>query len=188
MDVRRIIPLLWLGIFVLWAIAGFASKKTVRPQFDLRARGPVWVVILAWFLLFNPQFRPGLLGSRFVPMTDAIAYTGFAITVAGLAFAVWARFYIGRNWDGLVALKEDHQLVRGGPYGIVRHPIYSGFMLATLGTAIVEGEVAGLVSTAMIVVAWGYKARVEEAFMIEQFGAEYEQYRRDVKGLVPLVW
>ncbi len=116
------------------------------------------------------------------------AYTGFAITVAGLAFAVWARFYIGRNWDGLVALKEDHQLVRGGPYAIVRHPIYSGFMLATLGTAIADGEVAGLVSTAMIVIAWGYKARVEEAFMIEQFGAEYLQYRRDVKGLIPLVW
>ncbi len=188
MDVQRIIPILWPGIFVLWAIAGATAKRTVRAQFDLRARAPVWVVILAWFLLLDPRFRPGLLGLRFVPMTDATAYTGFALTAFGLAFAVWARFCIGRNWDGLVALKEDHQLVRGGPYAIVRHPIYSGFMLATLGTAIVDGEVAGLVSTAMIVVAWGYKARVEEAFMIEQFGAEYEQYRRDVKGLIPLIW
>jgi protein-S-isoprenylcysteine O-methyltransferase Ste14 len=108
--------------------------------------------------------------------------------VIGLAFAVWARFSIGRNWDGLVALKENHQLMRSGPYAIVRHPIYSGFMLATFGTAMVGGKVAGLVSTALIILAWGYKSRVEEEFMIKQFGAEYEQYRHDVKALIPLIW
>jgi protein-S-isoprenylcysteine O-methyltransferase Ste14 len=121
-------------------------------------------------------------------MTEAVAYAGLAITVIGLVFAVWARFYIGRNWDGLIALKEDHQLVRRGPYAIVRHPIYSGFMLATLGTAIAQGQLAGLVSTFMIVLAWGYKSRVEERFMTARFGAEYDQYRREVKALVPMVW
>jgi len=187
-DVQRIIAFLWLGIFVLWAIAGVTVKQTVQSQFDLRSRGPVWVVILAWFLLLNPRYRPGLLGLRFVPMTEAVAYAGLAITVIGLVFAVWARFYIGRNWDGLIALKEDHQLVRRGPYAIVRHPIYSGFMLATLGTAIAQGQLAGLVSTVMIVLAWGYKSRVEERFMTARFGAEYDQYRREVKALVPMVW
>jgi len=113
---------------------------------------------------------------------------GLAITVIGLGFAVWARLHIGRNWDALVALKENHQLVRTGPYAIVRHPIYSGFISATLGTAIAQGDVGGLISTALIAIAWGYKSRVEEAFMIEAFGAEYEQYRREVKALIPFVW
>jgi protein-S-isoprenylcysteine O-methyltransferase Ste14 len=188
MDVQRIIGFLWIGIFALWAIAGIATKQTVRAKFDLQARAPVWVVIIAWALLFSLKLRQGPLGWRFVPMTDATAYTGLVITVVGLAFSVWARFRIGRNWDGLVALKENHQLIRGGPYAIVRHPIYSGFMLATFGTAVAQGEVAGLVSTALIVIAWGYKSRVEETFMIQQFGEQYEQYRRDVKGLIPLVW
>jgi protein-S-isoprenylcysteine O-methyltransferase Ste14 len=78
--------------------------------------------------------------------------------------------------------------MRRGPYGIVRHPIYSGFMLATLGTAMVQGEVWRLSSVALIVIAWGYKARMEEKFLIERFGDQYEQYRRDVKALVPAVW
>ena len=75
-----------------------------------------------------------------------------------------------------------------GPYGIVRHPIYSGFMLATLGTAIAFGEWSGVLSVAMIVGAWGYKARLEESAMLEQFGTEYELYRAKVRGLVPFVW
>jgi protein-S-isoprenylcysteine O-methyltransferase Ste14 len=188
LDVHRTLRILWLAVFVVWAIARASVKQTVRSQLDLRVRGPVWVVWIAWALLFGDRFRPGPLGLRFLPITDETAYTGLAITAVGLAFAVWARFAIGRNWDDLVALKEDHQLVRGGPYAIVRHPIYSGFMLATLGTAVAQGDAGGLISTALIVIAWAYKARVEEAFMIEQFGAEYEQYRREVKGLIPLVW
>lgn len=70
----------------------------------------------------------------------------------------------------------------------MRHPIYAGFMLATLGTAIVFGEVGGLVSTALVVICWGYKAHLEESFMVEQFGAEYEDYRHHVKALIPGVW
>ena len=119
------------------------------------------------------------------PATD---YIGLALTIAGLGFAVWARFVIGRNWGGMITVQQDHKLMLRGPYAIVRHPIYSGFMLATLGTAIVLGEIGGLVSVALIVIAWGYKARLEESVMIEQFGAEYEEYRRKVKGLIPGVW
>ena len=70
----------------------------------------------------------------------------------------------------------------------MRHPIYSGFMLATLGTALILGEIGGLISVALIVIAWGYKAHLEEAFMIEQFGNEYEDYRHTVKGLIPGIW
>jgi len=184
----RVAGFCWLGIFVLWAILGFAVKQTVGSRSDARARIAVWGVMLAWLILFSDRMRPGVLSARFLPTDPTIAYVGLAITIIGLGFAVWARFAIGRNWGGLITVQQDHKLMRTGPYGIVRHPIYSGFMLATLGTAIIVGEIGGLVSVALIVISWGYKARLEESFMIEQFGAEYEDYRRDVKRLIPGVW
>jgi protein-S-isoprenylcysteine O-methyltransferase Ste14 len=88
----------------------------------------------------------------------------------------------------LIELKKDHQLIRSGPYAIVRHPIYSGFMLATLGTAIAFGEWSGLLAFVMIAIAWGYKATLEERALTEKFGNEYEEYRRRVKRLVPFIW
>ena len=188
MDTFDFAALLWLAIFVLWAILGFTAKRTVGSHSDTRARISVWFVMLAWLILFNRNLRPGLLGQRFLPVRPATDYIGLALTIAGLGFAVWARFVIGRNWGGMITVQQDHKLMQRGPYDIVRHPIYSGFMLATLGTAIILGEIGGLISVALIVIAWGYKARLEESFMIEQFGAEYEEYRRKVKGLIPGVW
>ena len=88
----------------------------------------------------------------------------------------------------MITVQENHKLIRQGPYAIVRHPIYSGFMLATLGTALILGEIGGLISVALIVIAWGYKAHLEESFMTEQFGSEYEDYRHNVKGLIPGIW
>ena len=118
----------------------------------------------------------------------ATAYVGLGVTVAGLAFAVLARFYIGKNWSALIQVKEGHELIQTGPYGLVRHPIYSGLMLATLGTAIAYGELSGFIGFILVVAAWGYKSRLEEAAMAEQFGAQYEKYRSQVKGLIPFIW
>jgi len=186
--VNDIVGPMWLAIFIIWAISGLTVKDTVRSKSDARARLLVWGVWLGWIILFNQNFRPGLLAERFVPLGPAAAYTGLALTVVGLGFAAWARFAIGRNWGGAITVQEGHKVVRNGPYAVVRHPIYSVFMLATFGTALVIGQVGGLVSTALVVLCWGYKAHLEESFLVEQFGTEYEQYRHDVKGLIPGVW
>jgi protein-S-isoprenylcysteine O-methyltransferase Ste14 len=184
----RVAGLCWLAIFVLWAILGFTVKQTVGSRSDARARIAVWGVILAWLILFSDDMRPGVLAKRFLSIDPVISDVGLAITIIGLGFAVWARFVIGRNWGGMITVQQDHKLMRKGPYGIVRHPNYSGFMLATLGTAIILGQVGGLISVALIVISWGYKARLEETLMVEQFGAEYEDYRRHVKALIPGIW
>jgi protein-S-isoprenylcysteine O-methyltransferase Ste14 len=118
----------------------------------------------------------------------ATAYVGLAITEVGLAFAILARIYIGKNWSALIQVKEGHELIQSGPYAVVRHPIYSGLMLATLGTAIAYGELSGFIGFVMVVGAWAYKSRLEEAAMAEQFGALYEKYRSHVKALIPFVW
>jgi len=161
-DVPNTLKAVWTAIFVLWAISSIMSKPIVRTQDDWRGRAALWVVMLGWFLLFNNGFNLGPLDARLIPDTPAIAYTGFSIAIVGLAFAVWARVYIGRDWSAAVTLQEGHKIVRTGPYAIVRHPIYSGFMLASLGTAIALGPIAGFVGTALVMGAWGYKSCMEE--------------------------
>jgi protein-S-isoprenylcysteine O-methyltransferase Ste14 len=188
-GVLRAILLLWTAIFVIWAIASLSAKRTTASApSEWKSRLALWAVVLSWWLVLRQGNWPGLLAVRFVPEGMPAAYVGLVLTCLGLGFAVWARFSIGNNWDSMVVLKEDHQLVRTGPYSIVRHPIYSGFMLATLGTAVAQGEIGRLLAVPVIVIAWGYKARVEEAFLKQRFGSQYDQYRREVKALIPAVW
>ena len=87
-----------------------------------------------------------------------------------------------------MTVKRGHELIRSGPYSVVRHPIYSGFLLAILGTAIYQGEVKGLLALVLASVTWKIKSLHEEAFMVTEFGDQYAQYKRDVKSLVPWVW
>jgi protein-S-isoprenylcysteine O-methyltransferase len=110
-----------------------------------------------------------------------------ALTILGSAFAIWARSALGGNWSAAVTVKKNHSLVQRGPYQVVRHPIYSGCLLAMLGTAIVFGEVGCFVAVVLALVAWWLKSRVEEEFMTQQFGDDYRSYQRSVKRLVPFL-
>ena len=137
---------------------------------------------------FSRSFRFAALTRSFLPDSPALAYSGLAVTAIGIAFAIWARFWLGENWSGTVTIKENHSLVKTGPYSIVRHPIYTGFLSALIGTILVYHEVRGLIALAFIMVMLLLKIRTEEQFMREQFGTEYVEYSRRVKTLVPFVY
>lgn len=130
----------------------------------------------------------GPLSWRFVHASRTVAVVGLTMTLAGCAFAVWARVLLGGNWSGEVVIKQHHELVRRGPYASVRHPIYTGILLAMLGSALEIGELRGLVAVALAVAGWGLKARDEDVLLAEQFGEEFVRYRRDVRALIPFVW
>ena len=163
------------------------TKRTARTQSASSRVVQGAVFILAFLLLFK-DLRLGPLAWRFIPQSSSADYIGLALTVAGVAFAIWARFYLGRNWSGIVTIKQDHKLIRNGPYAVVRHPIYAGFELAILGTAINIGEVRGLAAAGVALIGMGLRVRLEEAFMTEQFGEEYVQYKKNVKAVIPFVW
>ena len=186
--INQVIVAAWIGVFVIWWIAGRLSKQTIQIRSPGRAHLANWIVGLGWWLLLSHGAEQPVLSWRWRPESAALDVAGLAIALSALAFCLWARFYLGRNWSAVITVTKDHELIRTGPYAVVRHPIYSGFMLATLGTAIAFGEVSGLLAVLLVVTAWGYKARLEEATMLEQFGPEYERYRRDVKGLLPFVY
>lgn len=178
---------IWIGLFILWIVSGAFAKASVRRESPGSRLPHLAIMVVAFLLLFDRPIYMGPLSQRFIADTTATQGIGLAMTIAGAAFAIWARLSIGSNWSGNVTIKQDHELKRDGPYAIVRHPIYSGLLLAMLGTAIAIGEWRGLAGLALALIGWRMKSLVEERFMREQFGEQYIAYQRDVKALIPFV-
>ena len=184
----NVVAVAWVAFALVWLVAAFTTKATVRRQSVGSRLREVLPLVAAFALL---RSNPGLmqwLSARFVPRTLEWETFGAAVTIAGLVIAIWARFYLGANWSATVTVKQDHQLIRSGPYSVVRHPIYSGLLLAMLGTATYVGEIRGLFAVALATWGWKMKSRLEEAFMESEFGEQYVRYRREVKALVPFLW
>jgi len=185
---RYLFPALWLGWALYWWALSGNVKPTVRrePVFSrLLHIGPLALALALVWAPSIPWIPP--LQLRLLPRGAAAFWTGVALTVAGLLFTMQARAYLGRNWSGVVTLKKDHELVTGGPYGIVRHPIYTGLLLAFVGSAVARGTLAGAVALVLVVLALWRKLRMEERWMREQFGEAYSTYARRVAALIPFV-
>ena len=179
---------LWAVLWIVWLVSALMSKRSVQTQSGSSRLVQGILVITAFYLLFARKTGPHWLHQRIFPETDAaLLWVGLVLTAAGLGFAILARLWIGRNWSGTITIKEQHELIQGGHYRIVRHPIYTGLSLAYLGTAIVYGELRGLAGFALLLVGFGLKLRIEESFMLQQFGNAYLDYKRRVKALVPFV-
>jgi protein-S-isoprenylcysteine O-methyltransferase Ste14 len=178
----------WVAFVAVWIITAFQTKPTSRKEDFWASLGYRLLSVIAAFLLFSRRLAVGFLGLHFRPPSTIAEFAGFVITVFGIGFAVWARFFLGGNWSAMVTVKENHELIRSGPYAIVRHPIYSGVSLAALGTAITKGEVRGLIAVVLLVIAWRWKWGKEERFMSQQFGEQYADYKRHVHALIPGIW
>jgi protein-S-isoprenylcysteine O-methyltransferase Ste14 len=178
------ISAIWIAWMVYWWLSARDVKPTRRPETS-RDRVIYRIpLVLAILCLSAPRLVPGVLHRRFVPPGLPAQAAGFVLLLAGLAFAIWARRHLGRNWSASVVVKEDHALVRTGPYRRVRHPIYTGLLLAYLGTAVAVGEWRGLVGLGLAIGSFLLKSRLEEQRMAETF-PEYAEYRRHTAALVP---
>jgi protein-S-isoprenylcysteine O-methyltransferase Ste14 len=115
-------------------VKAVARQEGWQSRFAYSA--PLWVAAV---LLVSPSL-PGFLSERLLPDDASIVRIGVLLTAAGLGFAIWARVHLGGNWSAEVTVKHDHELIGSGPYALARHPIYTGLLLAFVGTAIVVGE------------------------------------------------
>jgi len=185
MSAMSICGYLWLGFLVIWMLWAVTSKRTQTRE-SVRSRFSYTIfAVAAFYAMFSHDVALGWMRLRILPSEHWIANLGIAITAAGLLFAIWARAYLGGNWSGAVTVKVGHQLVRTGPYRWVRHPIYSGMILALIGTAISRGEVRGFVAVVFLWIGFTVKSRIEERFMTATFGPQYDEYRRTTGGIVP---
>jgi protein-S-isoprenylcysteine O-methyltransferase Ste14 len=175
----------WYGIAIYWAVTWLRVKRTRAREKSADRVITLAAVALAYILLFANWLRIGPLRLRFVPQNAWIAWLGIALTWQGAALAIWARYCLGEFWSARVTLKQGHQLIRSGPYAVVRHPIYSGLFAAAAGTALVAGEWRGVLAVALLLAAHCRKARREEALLSSEFGEEYRNYRRGTGFLFP---
>jgi len=180
----HIIRVLWMLIMTVWLALASESNEPVEGKRDRRSDVAVWIVSIGWVVLLWPRFN----GPQLIPRIMPIRMVGAALTIIGLAFALWARFYLGSNWSAYISLVLNHKLIRTGPYAIVRHPIYSGFMIAIIGSGLNFGHLRSFIAAAMVILPWVYKSGLEETFMRDHFGRDYDLYCHDVRRLIPKIW
>lgn len=176
---------LWLIFALYWFVASRTTAKTKTREGLLSSLPRNAMLALAGALIYARWFSIGPLGRRFVPALPEIRIAGIALTAAGLALAFWARYHLGRNWSSQITLKEGHTLVCTGPYRYLRHPIYSGILLALVGTALTVGRYRALLGVALAWLAFLWKASQEDAWLARAFGEQFERQRQRTGRLLP---
>jgi protein-S-isoprenylcysteine O-methyltransferase Ste14 len=182
-----LIPGLWCAWGGYWWLAARDVKTTARQESVASRIAHIGPLIVAALLLAMPRLSLPWLYDYFIVQSPLTYWIGVGLLAGGLAFAVWARVTLGRNWSGTVTVKQDHELIRRGPYRWVRHPIYTGLLFGFLGTAVALAQWRGLLAVVIVFVALWRKLRLEERWMSELFGDQYERYRREVAALLPFL-
>ena len=184
-DVDSAIGYTWEALGIVW-LAGLAfTKRTVRRQPSGARLFYIVLALTGFTLLGSHWFEYGWFAVPFVSHSRTVALAGLAVTIAGCLFAIWARLTLGSNWSGQATVKAGHELVTTGPYALARHPIYTGLLTASLGTALAIGEMRCIFGLIIIVLALMIKMSQEERLMLQTFPQAYPQYRRRVKALIP---
>jgi len=149
---------------------------------------PVLGIALYLGLLYWPLLPPAGAQRGVLLPAPWSGQVGLALCLFGVALSIWARWVLGRNWSGGVVEKKDHELVDAGPYRWVRHPIYTGAIVAILGSAIAVGHPSGFVVVLLVWAGVVVKMGKEEELLNRVFPGRYAAYRRRTKKLVPFVW
>lgn len=178
---------LWCAWGALWCAWAIGTKTPLRHEGWVSGAAHLAPLAVAAPLVAWPWPPGGVLGGRFVPAADALFWASALMVALGLGFTIWARVALAGNWSACVTIKEGHDLIRRGPYRWVRHPIYTGLLVAFAGSALARGEWRGVVATAIAFAALWRKLRVEERWMGETFGPAYDAYRAEVAALIPFL-
>lgn len=179
--------ILWVLFGGYWAYSSLQARQTQRAEAKTSRFIHLGLVLFAIVLIGFGGFGIGLLTWKILPQSGPVEIAGITITALGLLFAIWARVHLGTYWSGTITIKADHRLIRTGPYALVRHPIYTGLLVGIMGTAIVMGELRGVLAVVLIFIAYFRKINIEETWLVERFGTEYSEYRQGVKALIPFL-
>jgi protein-S-isoprenylcysteine O-methyltransferase Ste14 len=182
-----VIYVLWI-VWLLYWIASALNVKATKWHESITSRAVhESLFAVCAILLALPDQLPEFIVRRIVPPSPMLELAGAIALAVGLSVTAWGRQCLGANWSGTVTVKEGHTLIRTGPYGLVRHPIYSGLLLGLGGTALTIGEWRGVFAVALALFALLWKIRVEEARMLNVF-PEYQHYQDETWALIPFIF
>jgi protein-S-isoprenylcysteine O-methyltransferase Ste14 len=174
----------WLIWLVTWILAAGWSAR-VASHHDLGAESPSRVLTLAAIVMLLMSYWPVPWGVLWTTSRE-IGWSMFILVVLGLVFTWAARLHLGPLWSSTSAPTEDHRIVDTGPYGIVRHPVYAGLLLAVVATAIERGRIEAVAAALVLIAGVSLRAKLEERFLRRDLGEDaYSAYRRRVPMLVP---
>jgi protein-S-isoprenylcysteine O-methyltransferase Ste14 len=171
----------WLVFWIYW-LAAAAGVKAGRTRWTRFAGFRVAIILVVLLLL-----RLGVFKEHAATRDPWLQVIGLVIFLLGLALAVWARVYLGRNWGMPMSEKADPELVTTGPYSTVRHPIYSGIILAMIGTTVAV-SLYWLAAVVLLGAYFIYSAAMEERYMAGRFPDAYPKYKQSTKMLIPFIF
>ncbi len=182
---RFLVEFPWIVFVVYWIIGAMKTRAT-RDKEPFTSRFAVLLIeMLGYLLVFSGSTGISILGTRFIPRTMASAVLGVVFTWSGIGLAVWARYHLAEYWSARITIKEDHQLIRTGPYSHLRHPIYSGLILATIGSALVIDKWRCVLGVCLVTVGYCFKASGEETMLARQFGEAFREHQKHAGFLIP---
>jgi protein-S-isoprenylcysteine O-methyltransferase Ste14 len=183
---HRFFPVVWTAFAVYWFGSALRVKRISHGESRRERLVRFLLVVFAAALVFSPKLSRGPLDLTLLPHSKSSFFTGAAILLAGLGFAVWARLHLGAYWSAMVAVKEGHRLIQTGPYRMVRHPIYSGILAGYVGTAVAVGQLRSFVGAALLIAIYYRKSQNEEHLLSVEFAEEYPAYRKQAGALIPV--
>jgi len=184
----ELVGVAWTAFAAFWLMEGVKAKRAETRESAGERFAHVLLMGTAFYLVTFSDPRLGKLNERFMGQRRWVTDLGVALAFVGVGFAIWARRHIGRYWSARVSIVTEHKLIRTGPYGRIRHPIYTGMLVALVGTALVVGEYRALVGLGIALLGFAIKARKEETYLAARFGREFEEHRRRTGFLLPKVF
>jgi len=182
-PLRWAIAACWAVFMIVWAVTSLQTKASVQRANSGGVAARVSMMVIVF--LFAMAMKRGWLSQIVFPYP--VQLLGVALTALGVGFAVWARMALGSNWGMPMTVRENPELVTGGPYAFARHPIYTGVIFALVGSALVMGP-SWFVIFVFMVAYFVISARREERDMVERFPEAYPAYRARTRMLVPFVY
>jgi protein-S-isoprenylcysteine O-methyltransferase Ste14 len=175
----------WFLFAVFWLILRKRVNKNIYEQTAEQkllaiANFTFYFALLYWPLFFAPE--------RHTFQSDASGVIGLIICIVGVLLSVWSRLIAGKDWSSRLAIKETYNLITKGPYNIVRHPVYTGFILGLLGSAIAIGHLSGFIALGIMLSGLIAKIGQEEKVLSSRFPDDYESYQTRSKKLIPFIW
>ena len=189
MTAREVFHLLvevpWIVFVLYWIVSAIRTRDTLQTESSGSRYAILLIEIAGFVLLFRHSAGVGFLGERFMHRTLASAIIGSILTWVGIGLAIWARYHLAEYWSARITIKQDHQLIRTGPYARLRHPIYSGIILAAIGSAVVIDQWRCVLGVCLVLIGYCIKARKEETMLTQQFGDAFREHQKQTGFLIP---